>query len=137
LKSEIEEREQTVQIDIPTDLPEVRADSRRVTQIFVNLISNALKYTPNGGMISVRAFRQGSYIRCEVADTGVGMTPEEVGKLFTKFWRAESTYVREQPGSGLGLTIAKNLIELQGGEMTVSSTKDQGTMFSFTLPISE
>jgi len=137
LKSEIEEREHTVQIDIPTDLPEVRADPRRVAQIFVNLISNALKYTPNGGTITVRALRQGSYVRCEVIDTGVGMTPDEVGKLFTKFWRAEDAYVREQPGSGLGLTIAKNLVELQGGEMTVSSKKNQGTTFSFTLPISE
>ncbi len=137
LKGEIEQREHDVHIDIPTDLPEVRADPRRVTQIFVNLISNAFKYTPNGGTITVHAVRQSGYVRCEVTDTGVGMTPEEVSKLFTKFWRAEDAYVRDQPGSGLGLTIAKNLVELQGGEMTVSSQKNHGTTFSFTLPISE
>lgn len=67
----------------------------------------------------------------------MGMTEEEVGRLFTKFWRSEDRFVREQPGTGLGLTIAKNLTEMQGGEMSVRSEKGKGTTFRFTLPVSK
>jgi signal transduction histidine kinase len=137
MRAEIEQRQHTVHVDIPTELPAVRADPLRLAQILTNLISNAYKYTPNGGTITIRAQRDGHQVHCEVADTGVGMTPEEVGRLFTKFWRADDPHVREQPGTGLGLTIAKNLIELQGGQLAVNSRKGLGTTFSFTLPTSE
>ncbi|MBN1310874.1 MAG: GAF domain-containing protein [Anaerolineae bacterium] len=136
MRSEIDQRRHNVKIDIPRNLPAVRTDPQRLTQILVNLISNAYKYTPNGGKIIVRARKESDQVRCEVTDTGVGMTSEEVGKLFTKFWRADDPHVREQPGTGLGLTIAKNLIELQGGELAVKSQKGSGTTFSFTLPLS-
>lgn len=137
MQAEIEQREHTVTIDIPADLPTVCADPQRLGQILTNLISNAYKYTPNGGTITIRAQEDGHQVHCEVVDTGVGMTPEEMGRLFTKFWRADDPHVREQPGTGLGLTIAKNLIELQGGELAVSSQKGLGTTFSFTLPMSK
>lgn len=137
LRNEIEKREHTINIEMPAELPSVRVDPKRVSQVFTNLISNAYKYTPNGGSITIRAYRDNGQVRCDIVDTGVGMTPEQVSKLFTKFWRADDPHVREQPGSGLGLTIAKNLVEMQGGDMSVSSTKGQGTTFSFTMPISE
>lgn len=134
MKAEIEQREHEVVIDIDDDLSTVRVDSRRLQQIFTNLISNAYKYTPDGGSITISAVLEGDYVLTSVTDTGIGMTPEELDNLFTKFWRADQLHVREQHGTGLGLAIAKNLIEMHGGEMGVTSEKDVGTTFSFTLP---
>lgn len=136
VKNEIEKRGHKVVVQVPDDLPGLRADPQRLGQILTNLISNAYKYTPDGGTITIRAGRQDQCVWCEVEDTGVGMTEEEVGRLFTKFWRSEDRFVREQPGTGLGLTIAKNLTEMQGGEMSVRSEKGKGTTFRFTLPVS-
>jgi len=136
LKPEIEAREHTLVIELSDDLPPVRVDPKRLGQVLTNLISNAYKYTTNGGRITIRTRRDGDFVVCEVEDTGVGMTPEELNKLFTKFWRAEDSYVREQPGSGLGLAIARNLVELQGGQMSVTSQKGIGTTFSVRMPVS-
>ncbi len=134
LQTEIEGRKHKFVVDFPDDLPTVQVDPHRLGQILTNLISNAYKYTPNGGTLTVRAREEDGFVYCEVADTGVGMTPEELENLFTKFWRAEDAHVREQTGTGLGLVIAKNLVELQGGEMTVRSKKGEGTTFTFTIP---
>ncbi len=135
MKTEIERRQHQMVVEIPDDLPGVHGDPRRLAQVLTNLISNAYKYTPNGGTLTLQAAVEGNAVRCRVTDTGVGMSKDELAKLFTKFWRAEEEYVREQPGSGLGLTIAKNLVELQGGSMDVVSEKGKGTTFSFTVPI--
>ncbi|MGF1506118.1 MAG: GAF domain-containing protein [Anaerolineae bacterium] len=135
LNAQIEEREHKVVIDIAADLASVQADPKRLEQILTNLVSNAYKYTPNGGTITIHAVQEGEFVRCAVSDTGVGMSPEEVSNLFTKFWRAEDRHVRDQPGTGLGLTITKNLIEMQCGEITVESEKGVGTTFAFTLPV--
>lgn len=137
LQNEIDKREHELVIDFPEDLSAVQVDPRRLGQILTNLISNAYKYTPDGGTITVRGYQDGEFVRCDVTDTGIGMTPEEIGKLFTKFWRAEAVHVREQAGTGLGLTIAKNLVELHGGEMSVESEPEVGTTFSFTIPFSD
>jgi signal transduction histidine kinase len=133
LQQQINEREHHVTLDVPDGLSTVQADSKRLEQILVNLVSNAYKYTPDGGRITLRGWEDGSYVFFAVQDTGVGMTPEEVESLFTKFWRSEDRHVRDQPGSGLGLTIAKTLIEMQGGELFVESTKGEGTTFTFSL----
>jgi signal transduction histidine kinase len=135
LQAEIDRREHKLVVDIPDDLPAVKADSQRLQQILTNLVSNAYKYTPNGGTITVQTKSDNQTVTCMVKDTGIGMTEEEVKKLFNKFWRSEEGYVRDQPGTGLGLAIAKNLIEMQGGEMSVESKKGAGTTFSFTIPI--
>ncbi len=137
IKAEIEKRQHTIVVDLPGELPSVRADPQRLTQVLTNLVNNAVKYTPDGGTITIRAWQVDSFVRCAVQDTGIGMEPEEVGRLFTKFWRSEDRFVREQPGTGLGLAIAKNLVEMQGGSMQVESQKGQGSTFSFTLPASK
>lgn len=137
LKTEIEKREHRIALEIPQDLPALRADPQRLGQVLTNLLSNACKYTPNGGAITVRAGVQGRYVWCEVQDTGIGMSAEELTRLFTKFWRSEDRFVREQHGTGLGLAIARNLTEMQGGEMSVRSEKDRGTTTRFTVPVSE
>ncbi|MBN1123213.1 MAG: GAF domain-containing protein [Anaerolineae bacterium] len=136
IQAEIKNREHTLDVKIPRDLPGVNVDPQRLNQILTNLVSNACKYTPDGGTITIRAGSEAGFVRVEVEDTGIGMTPEEISNLFTKFWRAEDRYVREQQGTGLGLAIAKNLVEIHGGEMSVDSEKEKGTIFAFTLPVS-
>jgi signal transduction histidine kinase len=136
MKAEIESREHSLVRDIPSRLPKVRVDPSRLGQVLTNLISNATKYTTDGGTITIRARKAGDHVRCEVTDTGVGMTPDELENLFVKFWRSDNAFIREQVGTGLGLAIAKNLVELQGGQMTVESKEEEGTSFTFTMPIS-
>lgn len=134
-QAQIESRSQQLTIKVPDNLPQVKADPSRLTQILINLLSNAYKYTPEGGQIRVQAWQQDGFVHCSVSDTGIGIAPEEQAKLFTKFFRSENPAVREMPGTGLGLCIVKNLVELQGGQITVESQLGKGTTFSFTVPI--
>ena len=135
LDGEREKREHTIKLQLPDDLPAARADSKRITQVTTNLLSNAYKYTPNGGTITITGKVTGMFLRFDVSDTGVGMTEEELNQLYTKFWRAEDSHVREQPGTGLGLAIAKNLVELQGGEMNVMSERGKARLFGLQFPL--
>jgi len=137
VEGQIEEKGQHLSVDIPPDLPPVQADPSRLAQILINLLSNAYKYTPEGGRIGVRAWVDGRFVRCAISDTGIGISPEDQARLFTKFFRADHPIVRDQPGTGLGLCIVKNLVELQGGEITVESRVGEGTTFTFSVPIAE
>jgi len=136
-QAQIEARSQQLTVKIPEDLPKVRADPARLGQILINLLSNAYKYTPEGGHIQVRAWQQDSFVHCAVSDTGIGISPDEQARLFTKFFRSENPVVREMPGTGLGLCIVKSLVELQGGRITVESEPGKGTTFSFTVPVAD
>ena len=118
---------------IDTTLPAVQGDRSRVVQVLVNLLSNAYKYTPDGGTITLQTERNGEWVRISVTDTGVGMTPEQLQKLGTKFWRADNDHVINQPGTGLGLAITRNLITLMGGELKVESTPGKGSTFVVSL----
>lgn len=131
--TEISERDHTLHIDVDPDLPPVRADRERLVQVLLNLASNAYKYTPNGGSIGIAARKDGSKIIFRVVDNGVGMTPEQVSKLGTKFWRADNGL--GQPGTGLGFAITRNLIELMGGVLNIQSAVGKGTQISFALPV--
>jgi signal transduction histidine kinase/DNA-binding response OmpR family regulator len=134
-QGQIEGRSQQLTVQAPKDLPLVNADPARLTQILTNLLSNAYKYTPEGGLIRVRAWQKGKFVYCAVIDTGIGMSPEDQAKLFTKFFRSENPEAQEMPGTGLGLCIVKNLVELQGGHIEVRSQLGQGTAFMFTVPV--
>ena len=117
-------------------MPEtVSGDPARLTQILTNLISNANKYTPDGGTILVQAIRRDGMIQIKVQDNGHGMTLDDQKMLFSKFFRSGDEKVRESPGTGLGLSITKNLIELQGGKIWFESEFRKGTSFYFTVPI--
>lgn len=118
-------------------LPLIQADPDRLRQVFANLISNALRHTPAGGRIALAAARAGDAVRFSVSDTGPGLTPEEQAHVFERFWRADASRSRDKGGSGLGLTIARYLIEAHGGEMGVESAPDQGAVFWFTLPVAD
>lgn len=129
-------RDLTLTVDLPEDLPKVFGDPNRITQILINLLSNAYKYTPAGGA-TVRAQQTGNAVQIDVVDTGLGIGEDDQEKLFTRFFRADSSAVRKQAGTGLGLSITKSLVEVHGGEIWVSSEINVGTTISFTLPLPE
>ena len=135
-KTQVTQKNQVVTVDIPTELPKAWCDRNRLAQILTNLVSNANKYTPEGGAITVQAIRKNGMIQVKVQDNGHGMTPEDQAKLFNKFFRSADDKIREAPGTGLGLSITKNLIELQGGRVWFESEFRKGTSFYFTVPIS-
>lgn len=116
-------------------LPLLRADPDRIIQVVSNLIGNALKFTPSGGSVSIAAFRQDESVRVDVSDTGAGIPPQDLEKVFDKFYQVERPQGQGRPkGTGLGLTICKGIIEKHGGRIWVVSELGKGSTFSFTLP---
>ena len=115
--------------------PEVRADETRLQQVLDNLISNAVKFTSAGGRVQVRATHDDREWRIDVADSGMGIPPDEVDRLFDRFFRASNARQASVPGSGLGLPTAKAIAERLGGRIEVTSTVGTGTTFSVFLPI--
>jgi signal transduction histidine kinase/DNA-binding response OmpR family regulator/HAMP domain-containing protein len=126
-----EEKDQHLAVEIAPALPVAHADPARVRQIVTNLLTNAHLYTPEGGRVTVSVGAAGDDVLLSVADTGRGMTPEQVGRVFDRFYRAESA---GPGGSGLGLSIVKSLVELHEGSIQVSSRVDQGTTVTVRLP---
>lgn len=102
-----------------------------------NLISNANKYTPNGGAIRVALVPAGEFVEVLIIDNGIGISDEDQAKLFDQFFRSEDRQVREQVGWGLGLSIVKKLVEAQGGQVSFKSKLGEGSTFSFTVPFSQ
>jgi len=131
---ERENKQIFVTTDIVPSLPLVIADSDRITQILTNLLDNAFHYTPPGGSITVRAHAGDHSIFVSVEDTGYGLSEDEQGKLFNRFYRSERDEVQQVPGTGLGLAIVRSLVEMHGGDITVESVLDEGSTFSFSLP---
>ncbi|MGH2519812.1 MAG: ATP-binding protein, partial [Chloroflexota bacterium] len=130
-----EQKKQRLELSFAPNCPAVLADGNRVEQVLTNLLSNASKYTQEGGQIWLSGALVDGLARVDVRDTGVGLSEEELGHLFTRFYRAHNPAARQAGGSGLGLSIARSLVEMQGGHMSVSSTPGQGSTFSFTLPL--
>ncbi len=127
----------SVSIDIPDRLPAVNIDSRRIGQVLHNLLENALAHTAEGGIISVAARQQDSWVEVNVTDTGEGVPPEDLPNIFERFYRVDKSRARATGGSGLGLTIAKRLVEAHGGTIRAQSELGKGSRFSFTVPIVE
>jgi two-component system sensor histidine kinase VicK len=134
LETHADERGHTLDVSLPDDLPAVRADPGRLQQALACVLKNAVMYTPEGGSIRVAAQPSDDGVRLAVTDDGIGMTEEERAKLFTKFWRGEDERVRDQPGTGLGLALAKGLVEMHGGALEVASEKNAGTTVTITVP---
>jgi len=120
--------------DIAPDLPPVDVDASQIERVLTNLIGNAVKFTPANGTITVRVFREESFIVTAVSDTGIGMKEEDVKNLFTEFYRAENAINQNIKGSGLGLVLAKKIIEAHSGKISVASQLNKGSTFSFALP---
>lgn len=121
--------------DVPDDLPRVAGDRDRVGQVIMNLVSNAIKYSPGGGSATMRVHRDGDLVIISVSDSGIGISEEDQAQLFTKFFRVDSTLTREIGGTGLGLSICKTVVELMGGTIWVESTAGEGSTFSFSVPV--
>lgn len=118
---------------IPSNLPEVMADESRVEQVLVNLIHNAIKFTPSGGRISISARARDTDILVSVADTGTGIPEDDLPRIFERFYKADKS--RSSQGTGLGLAIAKHIVEAHGGRIWADSVERKGSTFSFTLPL--
>jgi adenylate cyclase len=123
-----------VEVDVPPDLPLGHGDERRITQVLMNLVSNAIKFT-DAGRISVRAKVDDGSLMVGVADTGVGIAPEDQDRVFGEFQQVDSSSTRKKGGTGLGLAIARRIVELHGGRVWVESSPGQGSTFWFTLPL--
>jgi signal transduction histidine kinase len=138
LRLEYERKDMQVTLEIAPGLPPVVADQKRITQVFQNLFSNAVKYTYEGGRIQVRAFlNRANMLQIDVEDNGVGMTREQLKKLFRPFYRADNPLRDVAGGTGLGLSIAKQFVEQHGGEMWVQSEQGKGSIFSFMIPLEQ
>jgi PAS domain S-box-containing protein len=125
-------------IDLPDRLPMVHADSRRITQVFVNLLSNAVKFTPSGSTVHLTAAMQGDeQLRVNVSDEGAGIPAESRDLIFSRFARLDSPGARKDHGAGLGLYIARTIVESHGGAIGVEPAAEKGTTFWFTLPVEE
>jgi signal transduction histidine kinase len=133
-KSEANAKEITLQIESAAELPDVDVDPDRMTQVLVNLLDNALRYTPAGGMITLSATRIQEGVAIVVKDTGPGIPSEDLNHLFERFYRGDKSRQREEGGSGLGLAIAKSLVESQGGQIQVESQPGEGATFIIELP---
>lgn len=134
---QVQERDHQLIEQIDDALPPVKADPARVVQVLINLLSNAYKYTPEGGEITIRAYQHNGQVMIGVKDTGVGMSQEELSKLGTKFWRSSNEYSVKQRGTGLGISITRNLIELMHGTLVVESEIGKGSTFTVGLPVLE
>jgi PAS domain S-box-containing protein len=135
IQGQMVEKSLNLTIDLPPVLPPVCGDESRVTQILENLTSNAWKYTPEGGQITIRARVVNDFVQVDVTDTGIGIDSKDLSQIFDRFYRTEQAEVQAVDGSGLGLSIVKMFVELLGGRIWVESELDQGSTFSFSLPL--
>ncbi|MCK4449516.1 MAG: HAMP domain-containing histidine kinase, partial [Anaerolineae bacterium] len=124
-------------LELLTEVPEgitLFSDKRRIKQVLMNLVSNAVKYTPAGGSVAVRAWSEDDQIKAEVSDTGIGISEKALPRIFEEFYRAQNAKSMEMEGTGLGLAIARDVVEQHGGQITVESVVGEGSTFYVTLP---
>jgi PAS domain S-box-containing protein len=121
--------------DLDPRLPIVSGDRDRLVQVLSNLANNAVKYSPDGGMVTLSTRAEGDYALVSVADTGLGIPPDEIGHVFERFRRVRSGAAQSIPGTGLGLTIVKQIVEMHGGKIWVESAVGHGSAFHFTIPL--
>jgi signal transduction histidine kinase len=131
-----ENKKLRIATDISEAIPPFSADARRVRQVLINLLNNAVKFTPNGGSIALKILRKGKYVQCSVSDSGRGIDPEFLPFVFDRFCQEKRASKEKAGGLGLGLTIVKEIAELHGGRVRAHSPGlDQGSTFTFELPI--
>ncbi len=134
-QSQVAAKGLSVSINLPDNLSLVNIDSHHISQALRNLLENAVTHTDKGGSITVTATQQGDWIEVSVVDTGEGIPPDDLPNIFERFYRVDKSRARATGGSGLGLTIAKRLVEAHGGKIEVQSELGKGSRFSFTVPV--
>ncbi len=123
----------TLSYDCPADLPLVFADPERISQVFINLIHNAIKFTPNGGQVQVTAYQDGQMVVFKVSDNGVGIAQKDITRIFERFYKADRA--RAGGGTGLGLSICRHIVEAHGGKIWAESVENFGSDFFFSIPV--
>ncbi|MCX6164539.1 MAG: response regulator [Ignavibacteriae bacterium] len=134
LELELKKKGITVTTNIEPDLPPIKADNNEINRLFTNILSNALKYNKENGKIDISVYKSGTYIVSKIADTGIGMKPEDKAKLFQEFFRVKNDQTRNIPGTGLGLSIVKRIVESYSGKIEVQSEYGAGTTFIIKFP---
>lgn len=135
LTPQLKEKNIRFATDIAPNSPDVLMDSTQIERVFINLIGNAIKFTPEQGAITVKVSRDGNKVVASVSDSGIGIKEEDVAKLFKEFYRIDNPINQNIKGTGLGLALAKKIILAHGGEIGVTSLVNHGTTFTFSLPI--
>ena len=130
-----EAKSQVLESKVPADLPHLAGDSQKIHQMLVNLLQNAVNYTPEGGKIAVEARKEEGGIQIEITDTGIGIPAEDLPRIFERFYRVDKGRSRELGGTGLGLSIVKHIAEAHGGRVSVESKLGQGSRFRVFLPL--
>jgi two-component system, OmpR family, phosphate regulon sensor histidine kinase PhoR len=133
MAAQARQRGDMIDLELPAELPVLHIDAARIEQVLLNLLQNALTFTPRGGRITLGAERRGDQVAIWVRDTGVGIAPEDLPHIFERFYKAD--HARTGGGTGLGLAIAKHLVERHGGQIGAISQPGQGTTVTFSLPL--
>jgi signal transduction histidine kinase len=123
-----------LEVVAPTDLLLARADRDRVNQVLDNLLGNAIKFSPNGGRITVQLAAVDGMVQVSVSDTGIGIPADQLERIFDRFYQVDGSATRKFGGAGLGLTIVKRIVEAHGGRIWAESQVGRGSTFLFTLP---
>jgi two-component system phosphate regulon sensor histidine kinase PhoR len=123
------------EVKIPEKMADLQVDKDKVVAVLVNLLGNAAKYTPAGGRVAMRVVLDEAQLQIFVEDTGLGIAAEELPKVFEKFFRSSDTRVQAETGTGLGLSLAREVVRMHGGDISVESQIDQGTTFTAIIPI--
>jgi signal transduction histidine kinase len=123
-----------LRLEAPVDLPPISIDRDRINQVFDNLLGNAIKFSPRGGIITIGIEDSGEFVKLSVADTGVGIPPDKLSRVFDRFYQVDGSATRRFGGAGLGLAIAKRIVEAHGGQIWAESEVGEGSTFYFTLP---
>jgi len=124
-----------LKIDIPQSLPKIKADETRFSQVMINLLDNAIKYSSEGGTATIFARVVGNALQIDISDTGIGISEKDLPRIFERFYRVDKARSRELGGTGLGLSIVKHIVSTHGGQVWVKSELGQGSTFSFTIPL--
>ena len=134
LENRIKSKSLKLNVNIPRNISRIKADEARIAQVLLNLIDNAIKYTNTGDKIIVSARNVDGFVRVDISDSGIGIPEKDLPRLFERFYRIDKARSRELGGTGLGLSIVKHIVQAHKGEVSVQSTLEQGSTFSFTLP---
>ncbi|MFQ5825459.1 MAG: ATP-binding protein [bacterium] len=133
----LEKKGFAIQTDIASNLPEMNFDEEAITRVLINLLSNAMKFSPKKKEVTVKLFRENRNAVIQVADKGIGISPKEIPKIFQRFYRSNNKIISATRGSGLGLTLVKHIIEAHNGQIKVESEPGKGSTFSVILPFSD
>jgi two-component system phosphate regulon sensor histidine kinase PhoR len=135
IRPQVEEKRLALEVTLPEKMPEPEMDKDKIATVLVNLLGNAVKYTPPNGRVAFRVNITDKHIEVSVTDTGVGIAADELEKVFEKFYRSSDPRVQEQTGTGLGLALSQEVVRLHGGKITVESELNKGSTFTMTLPL--